>query len=35
MNDFDNPIPRSSVSSSIAGIRLLVGLLQGLALYLI
>jgi hypothetical protein len=35
MNDFENHVPRSTVSRSIAGIRLLVGLLQGLALFLI
>ena len=35
MNTVDSYIPRSSVSRAIAGSRLLVGLLQGLALFLI
>lgn len=35
MNDYVNHVPRSTVSRSVARTRLLVGLLQGLALYLI
>lgn len=35
MIDIESHVPKSSVSRSVAGTRLLVGLLQGLALYLI
>lgn len=35
MTDIESHVPKSPVSRSVAGIRLLVGLLQGLALFLI
>ncbi len=35
MNDYQSHIPRSTVSNSVAGIRLATGLIQGLLLYFI